>query len=461
MKSPVNKQVKPSSPSYTTSTISPNNKGTPYVYKKGGPVPPAIAARAKQVAESRSKTTTSIPIADGQLELPQVALSELKLGKLLGHGSYSSAYEIKEGKGISFINKQRNRIKMKHNSHKNNASSPTNSSHGSPTNGTNNNHQNHKKQILKQLSPKVKENPLLFAACAADLIQEGQILHLIGTAQPNIIDIYAWSGPNMISDYLQGNPDNCSLVLELLVKTLDKKFESWQLASTSMWYYVYEETTQPEYLKILAEKCRYILGMARALEHLHQHRVLHRDLKPANIGFNQEGVLKVFDFDLARVLPPPPTDGGDDLFQMTNNVGSPRYMAPEIKLKDQKYNCSADVYSFGILVYQLLTLEVPISTTVRDWSTENKYIPTEWSKELRHVMGDCLKGADHLLERPTMAKIVEELDKCPTVKQPKRTTPTKAAPKTELAETTNTNSNSNPTHAKPIGPEPEKKGWLW
>ena len=409
------------STSNTSSTISTNPKGTPFVYKKGTPVPAALVAQAKEVAESRRKTTNAVPKGEGHADLPILKLKDLKLGKLLGNGSYSSAHVIVDKKT--------------------------------------------KGRILKQLNPKVKANPLVFAACAADLVQEGQILHYIAKSQQHILDIYAWSGPNIISDYLNGNPDNCFLVLEQLVDTLDDKLKSWQEQSNSVWYLVYEETNQPEYLKTLRKKCGHILGLAQALQHLHQHRVLHRDLKPgeydmviitylitvdriiapdnvvplflivaANIGFNREGVLKVFDFDLARILPKEASD--DELFLMTHNVGSTRYMAPEIKAK-QKYNCSADVYSFGILVYQMLTLEVPISTTVRDWSTHNKYIPEHWSAELRQVMGSCLHDADHLKERPSMAKLVTELNDCPM-------------PRSE----TNKNGST-------IGPQPQRKGWLW
>ena len=87
----------------------------------------------------RSKTTTAIPKNDDDDdEIPIVKWKELELGKLLGQGSYSSAYEILGA-------------------HDDNDSD---------------------KRILKQLSPKVKANPLMLVACASDLVQEGQILHL-------------------------------------------------------------------------------------------------------------------------------------------------------------------------------------------------------------------------------------------------------------------------------------------
>lgn len=85
----------------------------------------------------------------------------------------------------------------------------------------------------------------------------------------------------MMDTYLQGNPESCYLVLEQLYGTLEDKLKIWQAQSNSLWYMIYEETTTPEYLQVLQEKCQHILNLVKALEHLHQqHCVLHRDLKP-------------------------------------------------------------------------------------------------------------------------------------------------------------------------------------
>lgn len=73
--------------------------------------------------------------------------------------------------------------------------------------------------------------------------------------------------------------------------------------------------------------------------------------KPSNIGFTASGTCKIFDFGLAREI----LDGETNL---TANTGSLRYMAPEVNL-GSKYGLSADVYSFGILLWEVVTLIVP------------------------------------------------------------------------------------------------------
>jgi serine/threonine protein kinase len=87
-----------------------------------------------------------------------------------------------------------------------------------------------------------------------------------------------------------------------------------------------------------------------------------------NIGFEDpdglgsdttNGVLKVFDFDVARILPEKDVSNSTvPLFQMTKRVGSPRYMSPECARGDP-YNEKADVYTVGLLCYELLTLIKP------------------------------------------------------------------------------------------------------
>jgi serine/threonine protein kinase len=125
----------------------------------------------------------------------------------------------------------------------------------------------------------------------------------------------------------------------------------------------------------------------------------------ANIGFDAAGTLKVFDFDLSRVLPS--SEGPDAAFQLTGKVGSPRYMAPEVSAGNP-YNLKADVYSFGLLTYQMLTGKTPWKGLDYDWSRSNKQIPKTWSSDLRLALENC-QSPDHK-QRPSMSTCVTEIE---------------------------------------------------
>ena len=108
---------------------------------------------------------------------------------------------------------------------------------------------------------------------------------------------------------------------------------------------------------LLADQCYVVYDICSALRYLHRHNIIYRDLKPQNIGFDVRNDVKLFDFGLSRELPV--EDRQDDgLYLMTGHTGSRRYMAPEVAL-DQPYSTSADVYSFGLIIFEISCLETP------------------------------------------------------------------------------------------------------
>jgi serine/threonine-protein kinase len=108
-------------------------------------------------------------------------------------------------------------------------------------------------------------------------------------------------------------------------------------------------TRSPGYFRTVAN-----LGeqAARALEHAHSLGVIHRDIKPANLIVDQRGNLWITDFGLARL------QGADDLTITGDLVGTLRYMSPEQALgKRFAVDERTDLYSLGMTLYELMTLE--------------------------------------------------------------------------------------------------------
>lgn len=94
-----------------------------------------------------------------------------------------------------------------------------------------------------------------------------------------------------------------------------------------------------------------------AMKYLHENMVVFRDLKPDNVGFDKnDGKVKLFDFGLAKELKVR-DQVSENNYKNTQFVGTRRYMAPEVFNSDT-YGLAVDVYSFGILLWELFTLKI-------------------------------------------------------------------------------------------------------
>ena len=101
---------------------------------------------------------------------------------------------------------------------------------------------------------------------------------------------------------------------------------------------------------------RLLTQVAHALAYAHARAVVHRDLKPDNVLVLRDGRTKMLDFGLAGLH----AEGAEVLTQSNVAMGTANYMAPEQRKDARRADHRADLYSFGVMAYELLTGELPV-----------------------------------------------------------------------------------------------------
>ena len=100
----------------------------------------------------------------------------------------------------------------------------------------------------------------------------------------------------------------------------------------------------------------YTREIAAGLNHMHEQRVIHRDLKPANILITSDGIFKLGDLGLGRIM-------NTETIKTFSKVGTPLYMAPEVINGSSGYDFKCDNWSLGCVIYELITLRSPFQTS--------------------------------------------------------------------------------------------------
>ncbi|XP_060176242.1 serine/threonine-protein kinase STY46-like [Lycium barbarum] len=129
------------------------------------------------------------------------------------------------------------------------------------------------------------------------------------------------------------------------------------------------------------------IDVSKGMNYLHQNNIIHRDLKAANLLMDENEVVKVADFGVARVKA--------QTGVMTAETGTYRWMSPEV-IEHKPYDHKADVFSFGVLLWELMTGKLPY----------------EYLTPLQAAIGVVQKGLRPSIPKHTHPKLAELLEKC-------------------------------------------------
>jgi len=277
---------------------------------------------------------------------------EVETSRLLGKGVFCKVYEvtgIKNGsKAAKKCNWHRRKIRSCQQDH-----------------DDNNADVNYNRFALKMVRKSVLRNKCNHAATG--LIVERDILASLH--HTNIVQIYG------------ALIDNTAIIIEKVDNTLDRLINEWKnhlILAEKREQRQHREKNTVETMKCQLLSLKYnneksniqlkvnlAYQIAKALSYLHEHKIIFRDLKPDNIGINDNGEIKLFDFGLSTQLKES-QDSSNGSNNTNNNelqfrmslAGSQRYMAPEV-YNTQCYNTKADIYSWSMVFYEMLSLEKP------------------------------------------------------------------------------------------------------
>jgi serine/threonine protein kinase len=150
---------------------------------------------------------------------------------------------------------------------------------------------------------------------------------------------------------------------------------------------------------------RLLREIADALHYAHQRGVVHRDIKPDNILLDADrGRAMVTDFGIARAI-----EAGSRLTVTGIAVGTPAYMSPEQAMGERDVDGRSDIYSLGVVAYQMLTGRVPF-TSGNSMALLLKHV-TERPRPIAELRPDAPKGMQQAIERALMK---EPEDRWPT-----------------------------------------------
>jgi serine/threonine protein kinase len=254
---------------------------------------------------------------------------------------------------------------------------------------------------MKHLRKDLLSKRAKFNQAATDLVLEAQFLARID--HPHIIKLRGWSAEG-IAGFGDGNHDGFFIVMDRLDRTLSCQIQNWKEQQE------YSRTTAKSRRGVVThyqQKLRYASEIASALQYLHERNIIYRDLKPDNIGLQNDSIV-LFDFGLCCELPE--TKDCNEVFQLSG-VGTRRYMAPEVALKFG-YNLKVDIYSLGMVLYELFTHTKPFELYSREMHKAfvceegvRPALPRSWNNDLQRLFRGA--WAADAVQRPTIGEVCQ------------------------------------------------------
>jgi serine/threonine protein kinase len=151
--------------------------------------------------------------------------------------------------------------------------------------------------------------------------------------------------------------------------------------------------SEPEIWKIFIQ-------IVKGLKALHKHKVLHRDLKCANVFLNKDGTVKLGDLNVSKVA---------KMGLVYTQTGTPYYASPEV-WQDKPYDSKSDIWSLGVVLYEMCTLNPPFTDTSMQGLCKKVMkgiypsIPATYSKDLSSMIATLLQVSS--LKRPSCSQIL-------------------------------------------------------
>jgi len=305
----------------------------------------------------QSNTAVSAPLVDRK---------DLELGRIVGQGSFGVVHEI-----LSFNTAKAHSAL--------NCNDEPDGDHDAAA------------FAMKSISYDCRKDEVLLSRALKEIMNEAHFLSFI--SHQNILKLRGMSantGKPSAQEYF--------LILDFLHETLDQRLKRWgeKLIKTKGFLKKMRRNLFRKRTKENGEVERLLIAcdIIRALAYLHQNGIMHRDVNPRNIGFDRFDETKLFDFGSAKEFQSQSDNIGR---HHTAQIGTYRYMSPEI-FCGRPYHETVDIYSMGILLWEIMTLEKPFGCDLDIYTFAKNIVEggvrpdldiRSWSKNLKETLVLC------------------------------------------------------------------------